>query len=40
MTATASVARGADMPMQDHWRGRTRYTVFDSDHGDGDVSPP
>jgi tRNA 5-methylaminomethyl-2-thiouridine biosynthesis bifunctional protein len=23
------------MPMQDHWRGRTRYTVFDSEHGDG-----
>jgi tRNA 5-methylaminomethyl-2-thiouridine biosynthesis bifunctional protein len=23
------------MPMQDHWRGRARYTVFDSDHGDG-----
>ncbi len=35
MTATASVARGADMPMPDHWRGRTSYTVFDSEHGDG-----
>ncbi|WP_229520327.1 MULTISPECIES: FAD-dependent 5-carboxymethylaminomethyl-2-thiouridine(34) oxidoreductase MnmC [Massilia] len=23
------------MRMQDHWRGRARYTVFDSDHGDG-----
>ena len=23
------------MSMQDHWRGRARYTVFDSDHGDG-----
>jgi len=23
------------MPMQDHWRDRTRYTVFDSDYGDG-----
>ena len=23
------------MPMQDHWRGRARYTVFDSEHGDG-----
>lgn len=23
------------MNVQDHWRGRARYTVFDSDHGDG-----
>lgn len=35
MTANAIAAAGADMTLQDHWRGRTRYTVFDSDHGDG-----
>jgi tRNA 5-methylaminomethyl-2-thiouridine biosynthesis bifunctional protein len=23
------------MHVQDHWRGRARYTVFDSEHGDG-----
>lgn len=23
------------MQLQEHWRGRTRYTVFDSEHGDG-----
>ena len=23
------------MQAQDHWQGRTRYTVFDSDYGDG-----
>lgn len=23
------------MQLQEHWRGRTRYIVFDSDHGDG-----
>lgn len=32
MTANATAAAGAaDMQVQDHWRGRARYTVFDSD---------
>ena len=32
MTANATAAAGAvDMKVQDHWRGRARYTVFDSD---------
>ena len=32
MTANATAAAGAvDMNLQDHWRGRARYTVFDSD---------
>ncbi|WP_306395438.1 FAD-dependent 5-carboxymethylaminomethyl-2-thiouridine(34) oxidoreductase MnmC [Telluria beijingensis] len=32
MTANATAAAGAaDMLVQDHWRGRARYTVFDSD---------
>jgi len=32
MTANATAAVGAaDMQVQDHWRGRARYTVFDSD---------
>lgn len=37
MTANAIAAAGAELttPMQDHWRGRARYTVFDNDHGDG-----
>lgn len=36
MTANAIAAAGAaEMHLQDHWRGRARYTVFDSDHGDG-----
>ena len=35
MTANAIAAAGADMTLQDHWRGRTRYTVFDNEHGDG-----
>lgn len=32
MTANATAAAGVvDMQVQDHWRGRARYTVFDSD---------
>ena len=32
MTANATAAAGAvDMQVQDHWRGRARYNVFDSD---------
>ena len=41
MTATASAATNAEMQiqelqeLQEHWRGRARYTVFDSNYGDG-----
>jgi tRNA 5-methylaminomethyl-2-thiouridine biosynthesis bifunctional protein len=35
MIPTASAIRRADTIMQQHWRGRERYTVFDSDYGDG-----
>ena len=35
MTGRASATPDADMDLRAHWRGRERYTVFDTCYGDG-----